>query len=65
MIEGSFTGFFGGVEFADVEEKFADVDQDGPLPVDVHLNNRPNVYFSDFFPPKNQKSYYLCTLQTG
>ena len=50
----------------DVEEKIDDVHQDGPvLPVDKHLNNRPNVYISDFFSPKIEKSYYLCTLQTG
>ena len=32
-----------------VEEEFADVDKDGPVPVDVNLNDRPNVYISEFF----------------
>ena len=36
-------------KFDDVEEEFADVDKDGPVPVDVNLNDRPNVYISEFF----------------
>ena len=47
---------FFGEKFADIEETFADVDQDGPVPVDMHLNDRPNVYISDFFHQKLKKA---------